>query len=104
MKSRFLIILLIVSMGLISMPFESNAASKYRYNTYKEGYEFMKRLGLDIGNNWGQDLIFSPSTGQPDLSRAKKFCAPLKSSGDKRLLFGPNAINGCAGYLMTLKY
>jgi hypothetical protein len=102
---------LITAVLLAVVPNNSVAATKYKYNTYREGYNRISTITANEFRSLGFDKNFSESTGMLVKSRVTKWCAGLKvranidnpNSGMIKM-FSPNAINGCVAAAMQVYY
>jgi hypothetical protein len=102
---------LITAMLLSANTVNAQAATKYKYNTYREGYNRISTITANEFRSLGFDKNFSESTGMLVKSRVTKWCAGLKvranidnANSGMIKMFSPNAINGCVAAAMQVYY
>ncbi len=89
---------LITAVLLAVVPNNSVAATKYKYNTYRQGYQWVMTEGgypgsLENQMNIGQ--ITSETTGKPIKTKAVKWCKGFLDAYSGKPIFSPNAVKGC---------
>jgi hypothetical protein len=81
---------LITAVLLAVVPNNSVAATKYKYNTYKQGYSYITKYTAHPIPKY----VYSASTGKFIYKQAIKYCTSI-NYGDGPVM-SPNARKGCA--------